>query len=126
MKKTLGQTGLNFIANKYKELKELVGKKADKSEIKTKLSELTGDSTHRTVTDLEKTKLSNIEDGANKVTKISQLENDKNFKTAEEVKSIVTSDMESYFNKMPKIVLLSSDAYYRMHEHEKETIYVIK
>lgn len=35
MKKTLGQNGLNFIANKYKELKELVGKKADKSEIIT-------------------------------------------------------------------------------------------
>ena len=33
--KTLGQNGLNFIANKYKELKELVGKKADKSEIIT-------------------------------------------------------------------------------------------
>lgn len=35
MKKTLGQSGLNFIASKYKELKELVGKKADKSEIIT-------------------------------------------------------------------------------------------
>lgn len=57
--KALGQAGLDFIANKYKELKELVGKKADKSEIKTKLSELTGDSTHRTVTDTEKTKWNN-------------------------------------------------------------------
>lgn len=33
--KALGQAGLDFIANKYKELKELVGKKADKSEIIT-------------------------------------------------------------------------------------------
>lgn len=55
MNKTLGQNGLNFIASKYKELKELITKKADKSEIKTKLSELTDDSTHRTVTDTEKT-----------------------------------------------------------------------
>ena len=31
--KVLGQTGLNFIANKFKELKTLVDKKADKSEI---------------------------------------------------------------------------------------------
>jgi len=57
--KVLGQTGLNFIANKYKELKTLIAKKADKSEIKTKLSELTGDSTHRTVTDTEKTSWNN-------------------------------------------------------------------
>lgn len=57
--KALGQAGLDFIANKYKELKTLINKKADKSEIKTKLSELTGDSTHRTVTDSEKTKWNN-------------------------------------------------------------------
>lgn len=99
---------------------------AKQADIPTKLSQLQDDETHRTVTDLEKTKLSNIEDGANKVTKISQLENDKNFKTEEEVKSIVTSDMESYFSKMPKIVLLTSDEYSNLHEHEKETIYVIK
>ena len=34
--KALGQAGLDFIANKYKELKELIGGKADKSEIITK------------------------------------------------------------------------------------------
>ena len=33
MIKILGQTGLNFIGNKYKELKALVDKKADKSNI---------------------------------------------------------------------------------------------
>lgn len=33
--KALGQNGLNFIANKYKELKKLIGDKADKSEIIT-------------------------------------------------------------------------------------------
>lgn len=59
MIKAIGQTGLNFIANKFKELKVLVDKKADKSEIKTKLSELTGDSTHRTVTDTEKSNWDN-------------------------------------------------------------------
>lgn len=36
MIKALGQTGLNFIAGKYKELKKLVSKKADKTEIITK------------------------------------------------------------------------------------------
>lgn len=59
MIKAIGQTGLNFIANKFKELKALVDKKADKTEIKTKLSELTGDSTHRTVTDTEKSNWNN-------------------------------------------------------------------
>lgn len=63
--KALGQAGLDFIANKYKELKTLVNKKADKSEIKTKLSELTGDSTHRTVTDTEKTSWNNKVDKIN-------------------------------------------------------------
>lgn len=65
MIKAIGQNGLNFIASKYKELKALISKKADKSEIKTKLSELTGDSTHRTVTDTEKSNWDN------KVDKIS-------------------------------------------------------
>lgn len=59
MIKTLGQNGLNFIASKYKELKSLLNTKADKSEIKTKLSELTEDSTHRTVTDTEKSTWNN-------------------------------------------------------------------
>lgn len=57
--KALGQAGLDFIAGKYKELKGLVSKKADKSEIKTKLSELLDDNTHRTVTDDEKTHWNN-------------------------------------------------------------------
>lgn len=65
MIKTLGQNGLNFIANKYKELKSLLNTKADNSEIKTKLSELIGDSTHRTVTDAEK---SNWDNKVDKIT----------------------------------------------------------
>lgn len=36
MIKAIGQNGLNFIASKYKELKKLVSKKADKTEIITK------------------------------------------------------------------------------------------
>lgn len=59
MIKTLRQNGLNFIASKYKELKSLLNTKADKSEIKTKLSELIEDSTHRTVTDTEKSTWNN-------------------------------------------------------------------
>ncbi len=65
MIKFIGQKSLNKIGQKYKELKTLVNKKADKTEIKTKLSELTGDSTHRTVTDTEKSNWDN------KVDKIS-------------------------------------------------------
>lgn len=53
------QEVLNFIATKFKELKALVDKKADKTEIKTKLSEMTDDATHRLVTDTEKTAWNN-------------------------------------------------------------------
>lgn len=41
---------------------ELDNKKADKTEIKTKLSEMVDDSTHRTVTDAEKTKWNSVEE----------------------------------------------------------------
>lgn len=99
---------------------------AKKEDMPTKLSDLQDDSTHRTLTDIEKTKLESIEDGANKVTKISQLENDENFKTEEEVKSIVASDRDSYFGKIPKIVLLTSDEYNNLSNEEENTLYALK
>lgn len=99
---------------------------AKKEDMPTKLSDLQDDSTHRTLTDIEKTKLESIEDGANKVTRISQLENDKNFKTEEEVKSIVASDRESYFGRIPKIVLLASDEYDNLSNKEENTLYALK
>lgn len=99
---------------------------AKKEDMPTKLSDLQDDSTHRTLTDIEKTKLESIEDGANKVTKISQLENDKNFKTEEEVKSIVASDRDSYFGKIPKIVLLTNDEYNNLSNKEENTLYALK
>lgn len=99
---------------------------AKKEDMPTRLSDLQDDSTHRTLTDIEKTKLESIEDGANKVTKVSQLENDKNFKTEEEVKSIVASDRDSYFGKIPKIVLLTSDEYNNLSNKEENTLYALK
>ena len=68
-----------------------LGGYAKKTEIPTKLSELQSDTNHRTVTDTEKNKLANIEDGANKVTKVSQLNNDKNFKTESEIQSMINN-----------------------------------
>lgn len=77
---------------------------AKKTEIPTKLSELQSDTNNRTVTDAEKNKLENIEDGAekNKITsvnqktgdvvlKISDLENDKNFKTEVEIQELINN-----------------------------------
>lgn len=77
---------------------------AKKTEIPTKLSELQGDTNNRTLTDTEKNKLANIEDGAqkNKITsvnqktgdvvlKISDLENDENFKTEVEIQELINN-----------------------------------
>lgn len=77
---------------------------AKKTEIPTKLSELQSDINNRTVTDAEKNKLANIEDGAEKnkvnsvnnkvgdvVLKLSDLENDKNFKTEVEIQELINN-----------------------------------
>lgn len=77
---------------------------AKKTEIPTKLSELQSDINNRTVTDAEKSKLANIEDGAEKnkvnsvnnkvgnvVLKLSDLENDKNFKTEVEIQELINN-----------------------------------
>lgn len=64
---------------------------AKKTEIPTKLSELQGDTNNRTLTEAEKSKLENIEVGANKVTKISQLTNDKDFKSGLEIQELINS-----------------------------------
>lgn len=58
---------------------------------KKQLKDFQTDENHRTVTDSEKNKLTNIEDGANKVTKISQLNNDKNFKTESEIQELINN-----------------------------------
>lgn len=46
----------------YGKLKSLIDGKAKKEDIKTKLSEMTSDSNNRLVTDVEKTKLSNLKE----------------------------------------------------------------
>ena len=81
-----------------------LGDYAKKTDVPTKLSELQSDTNNRTVTDAEKNKLENIEDGAekNKITsvnqktgdvvlKISDLENDKNFKTEVEIQELINN-----------------------------------
>lgn len=81
-----------------------LGDYAKKTEIPTKLSELQSDTNNRAVSDAEKNKLANIEDGAEKnkvnsvnnkvgdvVLKISDLENDKTFKTEAEIQSMINN-----------------------------------
>ena len=101
-----------LVGNLFGELQN----KADKDEIRTKLSDLYDDADHRTVSDDEKNKWNNkvdkvvgkdlssndftnsekeklegIEIGANKVTKVSQLTNDKNFKTEIEIQELINN-----------------------------------
>lgn len=53
---------VNSIDTKIAAVNQAIGFKAEKTEIKTKLSEMTDDSTHRTVTDSEKAKWNSVEE----------------------------------------------------------------
>lgn len=102
---------------------------AKKTEIPTKLSELQSDTNNRTVTDAEKNKLTNIEDGAqkNKITsvnqktgdvvlKISDLENDKTFKTEVEIQELINNS-----KKLKKEVVTSLPS-----TGKEDVIYLLK
>lgn len=102
---------------------------AKKTEIPTKLSELQSDTNNRTVTDTEKNKLANIEDGAqkNKITsvnqktgdvvlKISDLENDKTFKTEVEIQELINNS-----TKLKKEVVTSLPS-----RGKEDIIYLLK
>lgn len=106
-----------------------LGDYAKKTEIPTKLSELQSDINNRTVTDTEKNKLANIEDGAekNKITsvnqktgdvvlKISDLENDKNFKTEVEIQELINNS-----TKLKKEVVTSLPS-----TGKEDVIYLLK
>lgn len=102
---------------------------AKKTEIPTKLSELQSDTNNRTVTDAEKNKLADIEDGAEKnkinsvnqktgdvVLKISDLENDKNFKTEVEIQELINNS-----KKLKKEVVTSLPS-----TGKEDVIYLLK
>ena len=106
-----------------------LGDYAKKTDVPTKLSELQSDTNNRTVTDAEKNKLENIEDGAekNKITsvnqktgdvvlKISDLENDKNFKTESEIQAMINNSV-----KLKKEVVTSLPA-----TGKEDIIYLLK
>ena len=63
-------------------IKTALDLKADKTEIPTALSQLTGDTTHRVVTDTEKTKWNNKADTSDIPTSTSNLTNDSGFITS--------------------------------------------
>lgn len=67
-------------------------------------------------TDDLKTKLENIEDGANKIAKISELENDVNFKTEAEIQSLINNS-----TKLKKEVVTSLPS-----TGKEDIIYLIK
>ncbi len=115
--------------------------KADKDEIRTKLSDLYDDADHRTVSDdeknkwnnkvdkvvgkdlssndftnAEKEKLEGIEIGANKITKVSQLTNDENFKTEAEIQTLINNS-----TKLKKEIVTSLPS-----DGKEDVIYLLK
>lgn len=75
----------------YATKKEL-GDYALKTDVKTKLSEMAEDETHRTVTDAEKTTWNGKAEKTDIPTKLSELTNDETFKTESEIKALIKTE----------------------------------
>lgn len=69
-----------------------LGNYALKKDLKTKLSEMAEDETHRTVTDTEKTSWSGKAEKTDIPTKLSELTNDETFKTEAEIKALIKTE----------------------------------
>lgn len=110
---------------------ELDNKKADRTEIKTKLSEMTDDSTHRTVTDSEKATWNGKASKSDIKTSLSQLTSDSTHRTvtdAEKTKwnsSISKSDIADF----KRCIVLTLSEYNALSTDDKnraDTLYFIK
>lgn len=88
-----GQDGKDYVITQedYQAIANIVEEDID---IPTSLSDLTDDSTHRTVTDTEKATWNNKEDKSNKVTSINSLSTDNQYPSAKCVYDLV-GDIES-------------------------------
>lgn len=73
-------------------LVEVLKDYALKTDVKTKLSEMVEDETHRTVTDADKTSWNSKAKKTEIPTKLSELENDNNFKTEAEIKALIKTE----------------------------------
>lgn len=73
-------------------LQEALKDYALKKDLKTKLSEMTEDETHRMVTDAEKTTWDNKAEKTDIPKKLSELENDETFKTEAEIKALIKTE----------------------------------
>lgn len=73
-------------------LVEVLKDYALKTDVKTKLSEMAEDETHRTVTDAEKTSWNGKAEKTDIPTKLSGLENDETFKTEAEIKALIKTE----------------------------------
>lgn len=69
-----------------------LGDYALKTDVKTKLSEMVEDETHRTVTDAEKTSWNGKAEKTDIPKKLSELENDETFKTEAEIKALIKTE----------------------------------
>lgn len=93
-------------------LQETLKDYALKTDVKTKLSEMMEDETHRTVTDAEKTTWSSKPEKTDIPTKLSELTNDETFKTEAEIKALIKTeapkqDLSGYALKKDLTTLVS-------------------
>lgn len=73
-------------------LQEALKGYALKTDVKTKLSEMAEDETHRTVTDTEKTSWNGKAEKTDIPTKLSEFTNDETFKTETEIKALIKTE----------------------------------
>ena len=83
---------------------ELDNKKADKTEIKTKLSEMTDDSTHRLVTDTEKSTWNGKASKSDIKTSLSQLTSDSTHRTVTDVEKTKWNSVEELTTQEVEVI----------------------
>ena len=122
---------LDGIDTKIAAVNQTLGTKADKTEIKTKLSEMTHDSTHRTVTDSEKSIWNGKASKSDIKTSLSQLTTDSTHRTVTDEEKKKWNDKVDKVNiaDFKRCIVLSQTEYNNLSSTEKnraDTLYFIK
>lgn len=122
---------LDGIDTKIAAVNQTLGTKADKTEIKTKLSEMTHDSTHRLVTDTEKSTWNSKASKSDIKTSLSQLTTDSTHRTVTDEEKKKWNDKVDKVNitDFKRCIVLTQTEYNNLSSTEKnraDTLYFIK
>lgn len=122
---------LDGIDTKIAAVNQTLGTKADKTEIKTKLSEMTHDSTHRLVTDTEKSTWNSKASKSDIKTSLSQLTTDSTHRTVTDEEKKKWNDKVDKVNitDFKRCIVLTQTEYNNLSSTEKnraDTLYFIR